>query len=108
MNRLKAFSYKSLKLNLEHGRGANVTLTGVSKISVVFGTPKCPALGPLNSFYVNELPRLYKSSNFTVETAEAPQSKLSITKLDGNEVELGINTCQQASQIYDKLIKATE
>ena len=103
MQRLKGFPYKSLKLNLEHGRGANTTLDSVSKIVVVFGSTKCPSLGPLNSFYVNELPRLHKSSKFTVETREEPISKLLITK-QGKEQEIDIATCKQASQIYEKLM----
>ena len=106
-HRLKGFTYKALKLNLEHGRGANITLKSVSKVVVTFGSPSCPALGPLNSFYVNELPRLRKANDFQVETREQPVSKLVITK-DGIDVDVNIGSCQQASQIYDKLMALSE
>jgi hypothetical protein len=109
--KIKGFSFNSLKLNLEHGRGSNVSLpSSISSIVAVVGSTSSPAFGPFNSFYCNELPRLFKANkNIQFKTLEDPASDCKLQVLYGpKKIEITLNECTQASQIYEKLLKSLE
>lgn len=105
-NRIAAFAFKSLKLNLDVGRGAGIKLPSSTTIKIVFGSQDCPALGPLSSFYVNELPRLYRANESTLDV-ETEQSKSSclieIKKIDRTET-IELKDCSTAAAIYARVM----
>ncbi|KAJ3256328.1 hypothetical protein HK103_005583 [Boothiomyces macroporosus] len=102
---IAAFGYRALQANLKAGNGLQ-KLPMIKQIKVVFGKETCKLLGPISSFYVNELPRIYDNNRdikFVTEYGE--QCKVEI---QGTEtVELGISDCKTTTQIYNKLIEAS-
>lgn len=101
---MHSFPIKALRQNLQSGRGAGVLLPEISKIMVTFGKDRVK--GPLNSFYVNELPRIYNSNNhLSFSTiADSEESSVAFERKDGTVVGVKINELNSANEIYSRFV----
>ncbi|KNC99729.1 uncharacterized protein SPPG_09255 [Spizellomyces punctatus DAOM BR117] len=104
---IKAFSVRSLQKNLGVGNGANVQVPLLKKVTVVFGTDKCPAKSSLSSFYVNELPRIYKSNphiQFSTLPEEADHCELSLSLGNDHTVSIDLRECLTSASMYNRIM----
>lgn len=99
--KLHSFSVKALKNNLETGRGLNQKIPLVSRIGIVFADDS--SRGPLNSFYVNELPRLAVANpqiKFNISHGLACELKILVSD---KEHQISIQN-KTPSEIYSSLL----
>ncbi|KAJ3272688.1 hypothetical protein HDV01_005324 [Terramyces sp. JEL0728] len=102
---IATFGFRALQANLKAGNGIQ-KFPSIKQIKVVFGKETCKLLGPISSFYVNELPRIYDNNReikFTTEFADECKIEIKGDK----EAELAINDCKTTTQIYNKLVEAS-
>jgi hypothetical protein len=98
---MNLFKIQPLQQNLLFGRGSSISFPTVSSIKVSLG--QGTLRGPLNSFYVNELPRIHTSNkHIHFKTIEAEKCALEVT-INGRVVDVGLEGIASAKDIYKRL-----
>jgi hypothetical protein len=102
---MNGFAVRALQQNLMQGRGISLKLPHIAAINVTFNLNTDSLKGPLNSFYVNELPRIHTSNKHIVfSTSETDSCSLQVQTVAGVKRDVDLKGCKSAQAIYAQLV----